>query len=265
MDPNFARRFSNAGSTLYDTLELEKGANQDDIKKQYRRLALRYHPDKNPNDNEATEKFKDVNKAHKILSDPSKKEIYDKHGSLGLHIAENFGEENVKYYFMLSSLWCKALCGICCILTGCYCLCCCLCCCNCCCGKCAPKVEEEDFPDAADLAAEEEHASKDDNNGPTVTTQPLSRNSPSGDSSPRAANGNNSSTSAIPLGPAGGGPPRSSSPFGTSTTTQPISLGPPPAYTSSSSPTRSPPPASETSELKMGSPSKQYSSISNNN
>lgn len=88
--------------------------------------------------------FKEVNKAHKILSDVSKKEIYDKHGSLGLHIAENFGEENVKFYFMLSSWWMKAICGTLCIITGCCCCCCCLCCCNCCCGKCAPKVEEED-------------------------------------------------------------------------------------------------------------------------
>jgi len=243
MDPNFARRFSRTGITLCETLELTKGATQDDIKKQYRKLALRFHPDKNPNNAAATEKFKEVNKAHKILSDPAKKDIYDKHGSLGLHIAENFGEENVKFYFMLSSWWCKALCGISCILTGCCFCCCCCMCCNCCCGKCAPKMpEEEDIPNAEDLAAEDDE--QGGRNSPTVT-QPLSNNS--GSPSSRTANGNKF---------AGGSPvivlgPPSSSP----TTTQPMAMGPPPGYS---------PPANETSELTSGS-QKQYSSTANAN
>ena len=70
-------------------------------------LALRYHPDKNPNNPEATEKFKEINRANSTLSDVKKKEIYDKYGSLGLYIADQFGEDHVHSYFVLSSGWCK--------------------------------------------------------------------------------------------------------------------------------------------------------------
>lgn len=51
--------------------------------------------------------FKDVNRAHAILSDVTKRNIYDNYGSLGLYIAEQFGEENVNAYFLVTSGWCK--------------------------------------------------------------------------------------------------------------------------------------------------------------
>lgn len=73
----------------------------------YRKLALKFHPDKNPDNPEAAEKFKEINNAHSILSDATKKNIYDKYGSLGLYVAEQFGEENVNTYFVLSSWWAK--------------------------------------------------------------------------------------------------------------------------------------------------------------
>lgn len=72
-----------------------------------RKLALRHHPDKNPDDPSAAEKFKEINNAHTILTDNSKRNIYDKYGSLGLYVAEQFGDENVNTYFMLSSWWAK--------------------------------------------------------------------------------------------------------------------------------------------------------------
>lgn len=72
-----------------------------------RKLALKYHPDKNPDNPEAAEKFKEINNAHAILTDVSKRNIYDQYGSLGLYIAEQFGEENVNTYFILSSWWAK--------------------------------------------------------------------------------------------------------------------------------------------------------------
>lgn len=73
----------------------------------FRKLALKFHPDKNPDNPEAADKFKEINNAHSILVDATKKNIYDKYGSLGLYVAEQFGEENVNTYFVLSSWWAK--------------------------------------------------------------------------------------------------------------------------------------------------------------
>lgn len=68
---------------------------------------MKYHPDKNPDNPEAAEKFKEINNAHAILTDATRRNIYDKYGSLGLYVAEQFGEENVNTYFVLSSWWAK--------------------------------------------------------------------------------------------------------------------------------------------------------------
>lgn len=72
-----------------------------------RKLALRHHPDKNPDNPQAAEKFKEINNANAILSDEDKRKIYDEYGSLGLSVAEQFGEEGVKYYFLMSKCWFK--------------------------------------------------------------------------------------------------------------------------------------------------------------
>ena len=64
----------------YEVLELSKGASEDEIKKAYRRLAKKYHPDMNPGDKEAEVKFKEVNEAYDVLSDSDKKAKYDQYG-----------------------------------------------------------------------------------------------------------------------------------------------------------------------------------------
>ncbi|KAG7488492.1 hypothetical protein MATL_G00035430 [Megalops atlanticus] len=102
---------------------------------------------KNPENPDATDKFKEINNAHAILSDITKRNIYDKYGSLGLYVSQQFGEENVNTYFMLSSWWAKGLFAICGILTGCYFCCCLCCCCNCCFGKCKPRPPGEEDPE----------------------------------------------------------------------------------------------------------------------
>uniref|UniRef100_S4RQA8 DnaJ (Hsp40) homolog, subfamily C, member 5aa n=1 Tax=Petromyzon marinus TaxID=7757 RepID=S4RQA8_PETMA len=103
------RSMSTSGEALYIVLGLQKGATADEIKKSYRKLALKYHPDKNPDNPEAVEKFKEINNANGILSDLKKRNIYDQYGSLGLYVAEQFGEDNVHTYFMFSSWWAKSL------------------------------------------------------------------------------------------------------------------------------------------------------------
>jgi len=68
-------------ATLYDTLGVKKGASADEIKKSYRKLAAKYHPDRNPGDASAEEKFKEVQNAYDVLSDPEKRKQYDTFGS----------------------------------------------------------------------------------------------------------------------------------------------------------------------------------------
>jgi molecular chaperone DnaJ len=67
--------------TLYDTLGVKKGASADEIKKAYRKLAAQYHPDKNPGDTAAEERFKEVQNAYDVLSDAGKRKQYDRFGS----------------------------------------------------------------------------------------------------------------------------------------------------------------------------------------
>ena len=68
----------------YQVLDVARTASEADIKKAYRRLAMKYHPDRNPDDAEATEKFKEVKEAYEVLTDAQKRAIYDQHGHAGL-------------------------------------------------------------------------------------------------------------------------------------------------------------------------------------
>ena len=73
----------------YEVLGIQKGASEDEIKKAYKKLARKYHPDMNPGDKEAEEKFKEVNEANVVLSDPEKKARYDQFGFAG--VDPNYG------------------------------------------------------------------------------------------------------------------------------------------------------------------------------
>ena len=69
---------------LYEVLSIKKEASADEIKKAFRKKAMQYHPDKNPGDKTAEEKFKEVNEAYEILSDADKREKYDRFGFAGI-------------------------------------------------------------------------------------------------------------------------------------------------------------------------------------
>jgi curved DNA-binding protein len=65
----------------YKILGVERNASQDDIRKAYRKLAMQYHPDRNPDDKQAEEHFKDINEAYQVLNDPQKRAHYDRLGA----------------------------------------------------------------------------------------------------------------------------------------------------------------------------------------
>ena len=65
----------------YKILGVERNASEDDIRKAYRKMAMQYHPDRNPNDKQAEERFKEINEAYQVLNDPTKRAHYDRLGS----------------------------------------------------------------------------------------------------------------------------------------------------------------------------------------
>lgn len=80
-----------ADTSYYDILGIDKSANADEIKKAYKKMAIKYHPDRNPGDKEAEEKFKEAAEAYNVLSDPDKRARYDQFGKDGLNGAGGFG------------------------------------------------------------------------------------------------------------------------------------------------------------------------------
>ncbi len=90
----------------YEVLGVDKGASADDIKRAYRRLAIKYHPDKNPDDKEAEAKFKECAEAYEVLSDSEKRQRYDQFGhdglrGMGMH---DFSRMNVDDIFSMLNL-----------------------------------------------------------------------------------------------------------------------------------------------------------------
>jgi curved DNA-binding protein len=87
----------------YRVLGVSKSATETEIKKAYRKLALQHHPDRNPGDKGAEEKFKKINEAYAVLSDKEKRAQYDRFGSAGFH--QRFSQEDIFRGFDVGDLF----------------------------------------------------------------------------------------------------------------------------------------------------------------
>ena len=87
----------------YEVLGVKKGASMEELKKAYRKLAVKYHPDKNPGDKQAEERFKEINEAYAVLSDPKKKEQFDQFGSNNFH--QRYSQEDIFRGFNVDDLF----------------------------------------------------------------------------------------------------------------------------------------------------------------
>ncbi|MDX9827705.1 MAG: DnaJ domain-containing protein, partial [Spirochaetia bacterium] len=82
----------------YEVLGLQKDAVKDDIKRAYRKLAIQYHPDKNPGDKSAEEKFKEATEAYEVLGDEQKRQAYDQFGFAGVEGMSGGGQQYSTVY-----------------------------------------------------------------------------------------------------------------------------------------------------------------------
>lgn len=82
-----------SGTDYYSILGIEKNASADEIKKKYRKLAMKYHPDKTKGDKASEEKFKQISEAYAVLSDPEKRKEYDTYGSSGF--SQKYSQEDI--------------------------------------------------------------------------------------------------------------------------------------------------------------------------
>jgi curved DNA-binding protein len=92
-----------AKKDYYEILGVPKSASEDDIKKAYRKLALKYHPDRNPGDKQAEEQFKGINEAYAVLSDKDKRKEYDTYGMSGFQ--QRYSQEDIYRNFNIGDLF----------------------------------------------------------------------------------------------------------------------------------------------------------------
>ncbi|MBP1731636.1 MAG: integrase [Deltaproteobacteria bacterium] len=92
-----------AKKDYYEILGVQKSSSEDDIKKAYRKLALKYHPDRNPGNKQAEEHFKEINEAYAVLSDKEKRQQYDQFGMSGFQ--QRYSQEDIYRGFNIGDLF----------------------------------------------------------------------------------------------------------------------------------------------------------------
>jgi DnaJ-related protein SCJ1 len=92
-------------NNFYELLEVPRDASEADIKRAFRKLSLKYHPDKNPGNEEAASTFKQINRAYEVLSDKDKRQVYDQQGYDGLERLERGGDQRQKGPQARADIW----------------------------------------------------------------------------------------------------------------------------------------------------------------